>query len=110
MKDFHDIWALSSAFAFDGAALREAISACFERRGTAWTPEVPDVLRSAFYGDGGLQARWSAYLRAGAFRISPPASFEPIGERIRGFLGPVRDSIVSGDSFDMPWHPGGPWR
>jgi hypothetical protein len=27
MKDFHDVWALSSKFAFDGTALREAVSA-----------------------------------------------------------------------------------
>ena len=109
-KDFHDIWALSSAFEFDGTVLRNAVSACFERRRTAWTTEVPDVLRATFYGDAELQARWSAYLRAGAFRVSPPASFELIGERIRSFLGPVRASIVAGDPFNRPWHPGGPWK
>jgi predicted nucleotidyltransferase component of viral defense system len=34
MKDFHDIWALSSTFAFEGSVLRQAIVACFERRRT----------------------------------------------------------------------------
>jgi predicted nucleotidyltransferase component of viral defense system len=110
MKDFHDVWALSSELPFEGPTLREAIVACFERRDTAWTAEVPDALGSAFYGDADLQARWSAYLRAGAFRDPPPAEFETIGERVRGFLGPVRANIVAGESFDMHWPARGPWK
>jgi predicted nucleotidyltransferase component of viral defense system len=110
MKDFHDIWALSSAFAFGGPLLREAVGACFERRGTVWTRESPDVLGPAFYADGNLQARWSAYTRGGVFRTPPPAAFESIGERVRAFLGPVRDSIVGGASFEMHWGAGGPWK
>jgi hypothetical protein len=35
MKDFHDVWALATAFAFDGARLQRAVTACFERRRTA---------------------------------------------------------------------------
>jgi predicted nucleotidyltransferase component of viral defense system len=110
MKDFHDIWALSSKFAFEGPVLREAVSKCFERRRTVWTPEAPDALRSVFYSGAQLQLLWSAYTRAGAFRAPPPASFESIGDRVRGFLGPVRDSIVAGDPFEMHWAPGGPWQ
>lgn len=110
MKDFHDIWALSSAFAFDGPVLLEAVSACFKRRGTAWTSGTPDALGSAFYSDGDLQARWSAYMRAGAFRTRPPTSFESIGDRVRDFLGPVRDSIVAEGPFEMHWSADGPWR
>lgn len=110
MKDFHDIWALSSEFAFEGSMLREAVSTCFERRGMVWTPEVPDALASAFYSDASLQGLWSAYTRAGAFRIPPPASFESIGDRVRGFLGPVRDSIVAGDPFAMHWGAAGHWQ
>lgn len=48
MKDFHDIWALSSAFAFDGGVLLRAIVACFERRGTAWLTTDPDALTPRF--------------------------------------------------------------
>jgi len=110
MKDFHDIWALSSAFAFKGPVLREAVVACFERRRTAWTPGNPDVLGSAFYADGNLQARWSDYTRGGVFRTPPPAAFESIGEQVRGFLGPVRDSIVAGNPLEMHWGAGGPWK
>lgn len=55
MKDFHDVWALSSEFPFEGPALREAVAACFERRADPWTPEIPDALTSAFYSDAELE-------------------------------------------------------
>jgi hypothetical protein len=110
MKDFHDIWALSSAFPFDGALLREAISNCFERRKTTWTSEVPDPLTSIFYTHVKLQGFWNAYLRSSAFGTPPPMNFESIGERIRQFLGPIRDSILGGYPFKMNWPASGPWK
>jgi hypothetical protein len=109
MKDFHDIWALSSAFEFDGASLQNAVAACFKRRKTPWTDNVPSALTSAFYQDSDLQQRWTGYIRSGGVRISPPSRFEAIGERVVQFLGPVRDSIVSGKVFPAVWVPGGPW-
>jgi predicted nucleotidyltransferase component of viral defense system len=109
MKDFHDIWALSSEFEFRGAALRQAVSACFDRRGTAWTPETPDVLGIPFYSARELQGRWMAYTRGTVFRKRPPIGFEPIGNRVREFLGPVRESIVTGEGFERHWGPDGPW-
>lgn len=110
MKDFHDIWALPKSFPFDGAELCTAVARCFERRSIAWTDEIPDALTPAFYADSDLQLRWQAYLRAGAFRTPPPASFEEIGEGVQGFLRPVRDSLVAGDPLEMQWPTGGPWK
>ena len=110
MKDFHDVSALSTLFAFDGQGLADAVVACFQRRGTAWIPEVPDVLTSAFYQDSAFQERWTYYLRGGTLREAPSARFEEIGERVRRFLLPVRDAIVSARPFKMRWHPGGPWE
>lgn len=110
MKDFHDVWALAEAFAFDGAALGKAIAACFERRATPWTAETPRALTPAFYGLPEIQQRWRGYLAAGAVLIPPPAQFETIGEVIIRFLGPVRDGIVSEVTLSDSWTPGGPWR
>lgn len=109
MKDFHDVWALAVAFGFDGPSLQNAVAACFERRGTPWTNEMPRALTPAFYQTPDLETRWRSYLAAGAVLAAPPAQFEVIGERIIDFLGPVRSSIVAGDSFDSVWLPGGPW-
>jgi hypothetical protein len=110
MKDFHDVWALSAQFEFKGPELREAVAACFTRRRTGWTLEIPDVLLQAFYGDEDLDARWTNYVRAGAFRAVPPADFEMIGTRVIEFLGPIRESLVSGSSFKKNWSGGGPWK
>jgi predicted nucleotidyltransferase component of viral defense system len=110
MKDFHDVWELSSAFAFDGPVLRLAVVACLERRGTVWTEELPDALGSSFYSHIDLQTRWSHYLRAGSFHALPPASFELVGDRILHFFGPLRDSMIANVGFGAHWEPGGPWR
>ncbi len=109
MKDFHDIWTLSSAFAFDGQELAAAVAACFERRRTPWTDELPDVLRGAFYEDPARQRLWRAYRRSGALREPPPESFPEVGKRITAFLGPVRDGIITGQPLEGTWIPGGPW-
>lgn len=110
MKDFHDVWALADAFALDGTMLQRAVAACFERRRTPWTDEAPRALTAAFYQAPEMEARWRNYLAAGAVLVLPPAQFDRIGERIIGFLGPVRAAIVSGESFELAWPRGGPWR
>lgn len=110
MKDFHDLWALAGAFAFDGARLRDAVAACFERRATPWTAEVPRPLTPVFYRTPEIETRWRNYLAAGAVLVPPPAQFEVIGERILRFLGPVRESIVATEPFARTWPPGGPWH
>jgi hypothetical protein len=109
MKDYHDIYALSAAFPFEGMALLTAVVACFDRRGTLWTGERPAALTPAFYQDEELQKRWQAYLKSGSILVAPPSQFEEVGEQIIRFLGPVRDSIVSDESFERAWTPTGSW-
>ncbi len=109
MKDFHDIWALSSAFEFDARQLCAAVTACFDRRRTLWTSELPDALTPAFYSEPDLQARWTSYVREGAFRPAPPFGFDTIGERIRAFFGPIRDRILGGSEIVGGWSPNHGW-
>lgn len=109
MKDFHDIWALAGAFEFDGATLQRAVAACFEHRSTPWAKEMPGVLTPAFYQNPEIATRWRNYLAAGAVLVPPPTQFEVIGERVIQFLGPVRQVIISGETLEQPWPPGGPW-
>jgi hypothetical protein len=109
MKDFHDVWALSEAFDFDGTVLQEAVSACFECRDTPWMAEPPEVLGETFYANAELGERWASYARAGAFLAAPPAEFAEIGERVRVFLGPVRDAIFDTALLALRWRAGGEW-
>lgn len=110
MKDFHDIWALARQFPFEGAPLGEAVSICFDRRGTAWNAEMPDALQANFYADPDLQTRWRAYVRSRGLRTPPPGNFQEIGELISAFLLPVRDRIAEGRSMNMQWPAAGPWQ
>ncbi len=110
MKDFYDIWALSETFAFDGAELQESVARCFERRGTNFLAEMPEALTPAFYSNSEIQDYWLAYRRQGGLLTSPPSAFEAIGERIQAFLGPVRDGVLAGETFNVYWPAGGPWQ
>ena len=108
MKDFHDVWALSEAFAFDGAELTRAVIETFSRRETAWTRDVPEVLERRFYGIESLGADWRTYLSRGAFE-DPPPDFLAIGIRVMEFLGPVREAAMGLRDTPSRWAPGGPW-
>ena len=110
MKDFHDIWALSQMFSFDGSLLREAIRACFARRGTDWTSRTPPALTSTFYSNDRLTRLWRDYRRSTDPLIPPPDAFEIVGNRILDFLAPIRESIITDVPFDMRWAPGSKWR
>ncbi len=109
MKDFHDIWALAGAFAFDGPSLQRSVAACFERRGTPWTAEVPRALTPVFYNFPDLQERWQRY-RTASTVMTPPPDFAQVGERIVAFLGPVREAIIVGSAVSGTWPAGGPWQ
>ena len=110
MKDFYDIWALSEAFAFDGPELQEAVAKCFDRRGTPWRTEIPEALTPAYYSNPQVQDYRTAYGHRGGLFNAPPSAFEVVGDRIRSFLGPVRDSTLAGESFERNWPPRGPWQ
>ena len=110
MKDFYDIWALSERFAFDGAALQQAVTRCFQQRGIRLSIEMPDVLAPAFYSNAGRQGLWQAYGRQGGLFNAPSNDFEDVGRRLQSFLGPVYASIQAGERLDLHWPAAGPWQ
>jgi predicted nucleotidyltransferase component of viral defense system len=101
MKDFYDLWMIAQTFAFEGAALAEAVQRTFERRRTFWPDQPPAGLSDAFAREKDVQ--WRAFLvrdRLGA----APASLIEVTEDLRAFLQPVlaREELAS-------WPSGGPW-
>ena len=110
MKDFYDIWALSESFNIDGDALLVAVADCFKRRGTPWTEEMPEALTPEFYTDANIQIEWSRYGRSATLMEPPPASFEEVGRRVITLLEPIRESILSKESFRMRWVSGDTWQ
>ena len=63
MKDYYDVWMLTSAFEIEPVRLRRAIVATFARRKTVIPSIVPDGLSNAFPADLGKQLQWDAFAR-----------------------------------------------
>ena len=85
LKDFYDIWVLSTSYDFAGDRLARAISATFERRKTALPTELPDALTRTFAQDQMKRQQWEALLR----EISGQApSLEEVVRDLAAFLMP----------------------
>jgi predicted nucleotidyltransferase component of viral defense system len=110
MKDFHDLWALSMNFPFELPSLSSAVGNSFGRRGLLLGADAPEALRPAFYEDGMLQERWTAYRKKSSSLVPPPAAFSAIGSALGAFLSPLRQAIMMNDVPGKTWPPGGPWR
>lgn len=108
MKDFYDLWILSTQFEFDGAMLRKSVKATFERRGTALPLTTPVALTPAFAEDGSKRSQWTAFIRRGRLVVEAPP-LEAILSLLNSFLVPLTHAAVSGQAFTMRWHAGGPW-
>lgn len=63
MKDYYDVWMLTSAVELDPERLHRAILATFTRRNTAIPAEVPDGLGDGFAADPAKQRQWDAFAR-----------------------------------------------
>ena len=63
MKDYYDVWMLTSAFELEPERLRMAILATFARRSTAVPTSIPDGLSDAFAKDPRKQRQWDAFAR-----------------------------------------------
>ena len=108
MKDFYDLWAMATMFAFDGESLAAALAATFHRRGTSLPVETPLALRSEFTADTEKQAQWSAFLRR--VEISPAVSLDAVTEVLRRFLLPPASAAARGEPFEQEWPTAGNWR
>lgn len=107
MKDFYDVWLLSSQFAFDGPLLAKAIAATFANRGTAvdvapisFTPDFTEQLSTL--------TQWTAF-RNKLPGTECPATLSEVAMSLAEFLGPIAWACQSGESFNLRWTPGGPW-
>ena len=63
MKDYYDVWMLTSEFELEPERLRRAIVATFDRRNTVIPTVVPDGLSDSFADDPAKQRQWVAFAR-----------------------------------------------
>jgi len=100
MKDFYDIYSLSSSFDFDGRVLYEAIHQTITRRGTQ-TPKDPTVFDKTFANNKDKATQWSAFKRRTS--VGGDLEFAEIADMIVIFLEPIYECIVAEKEFIGQW-------
>lgn len=106
MKDYFDLWTMRQTMSFEMPALRAAVVATLERRGTPWPTEVPVGLTDAFGLDESKRKQWAGFVRRMGDAASSPPLAEVVG-LVRAFLEPVMASHE--DARGRRWPAGGPW-
>ncbi len=94
LKDYYDVWLLSSKFDFDGEILGEAIARTFARRNVELPKSLPDALTDMYGHDAARVAQWNAFLRT-AGDVDIPESLSKAIDRIRKFTFP----FLFGESY-----------
>lgn len=104
MKDFYDIYVLSSHYAFDGTLLSQALQGTFERRHTP----LPDslVIASSLFLKM-KEVPWTSFLE----KIPPsrrpeiPTVLNEVVQRIEAFLLPPCQAALGKAGFARIWNP-----
>lgn len=109
LKDFFDIWHLSSVTHFDGPSLQRAVASTFERRATAIPSDAPPALGPEFSGRADRVQQWNRLVNR--FGLAESAlSLGEVCTAIWTFARPVFTSTRNGRAFNGVWQPGGPWK
>jgi hypothetical protein len=107
MKDFYDVWLLSTAHEFDGAELVSALGATFTHRCTEVPSGSPVALTAGFWNDPTAVARWKAFRSTSG--IKAPAELREVCEAIVTFLMPPAAATATSDVFSRIWVPVRGW-
>ena len=108
IKDFYDIWFLSSRFDFKGETLIEAIEKTFEKRKTPLISKL-SIFNPKFMKDYTKQAQWQGFIKKIKL-IDAPTSFEDVAVGIKIFLQPIIVSMINRHTFRLFWTAPGPWH
>ena len=98
MKDFFDIYYLSSAFDFSGSTLKEAVLQTVRHRGRILEQDTFTRIRG-FADDPFMKTQWIRFEPAKEAGLG----FSEALYRLDQFLCPIYDSILSGEEFGYQW-------
>ncbi len=107
LKDYYDIWLLSTLHEYDGTELGAAARATFEHRGTQLPTDTPPGLTDSFFGSAETQARWRSLLSSKG--IDAPSSLPEVCESIVRFIMPPVAAAAGGELLSATWEPGEGW-
>ena len=109
MKDYYDLWLIAGTFAFDGRVLPKALTATFERRGTALPADTPVGLTREFAESPDNAKRWPAFLDTNGLDDAPK-SLRDVIDAITAFVLPPLRSAAERRSLEQDWSPAAGWR
>lgn len=92
MKDYFDLWILSSDPQVDPGTARLAIERTFKRRETPIPASLPDGLSDDFVKDTDKCVQWNAFVRKNRLSVETP-SLVDIVIQIRCFLMPLISAL-----------------
>lgn len=98
MKDFFDIYYLSSVFDFSGGTLKDAVMFTAEHRDRVLEQDVFERIRE-FVDNPFLKAQW---LRFGPAQETG-LEFSETLKRLEQFLAPVYQAVLRDEDFDKQW-------
>lgn len=104
MKDYYDLYYLSSNFSFDGEILAKAIKNTFARRKTEIPAALPEGLSDKFAQDSAKLQQWKAFLNRTRIKAEKKALGEII-DALKLFLMPPTQAILTSKSFPNYWNP-----
>ena len=107
LRDYYDLWLLSTLRTYEGTQVAAALRATFGHRGTDIPVDVPAGLSSAFFGDPDKQADWRSFLSNR--RIEAPPDLEDVCKTIIAFMLPPAAAVASGSSYSVTWNPLSGW-
>jgi hypothetical protein len=84
LKDFFDMWLLSTSLNLDRDNLKKAIDKTFSNRNTELPRGIPNALTPKFYNDTQKQKQWKAFLKKN--RLDDNLKLEEIISEIKEFL------------------------
>lgn len=105
LRDYYDLWLLSTLRTYEGAQVATAVRATFGHRGTDVPADVPVGLSSAFFGNPDKQAAWRSFLSSRRVEAAP--DLEDVCEAIIAFIMPP--AAASGSSYSLTWNPSSGW-
>ncbi len=107
LRDYYDIWLLSTIHAYGGAELAATIAGTFAHRRTELTATTPSGLTAAFYRTAEAQSRWRSFLSEKG--IDAPADLADVCEAIIDFIMPAVTAAAAEETFVLKWKPSTGW-
>lgn len=102
MKDFYDIWRITSIMQLDGAVLLQAVKATFAQRDTKIGGDMPLVFSEEFKSDKNKQSQWQAFLNKSDLNAG---AFVQVMNELLAFIQPVYDTAADNKDWRMVWIP-----